>query len=418
MSMTAKGATALPATIHARRLRDWAFLLIALLPSFMALASRSAPAVVGAAACLAVLAALWGAGTGDFAAQARARLSRLLGGLGSAFVALAVISLAWSAHTRLTLFALGEALVSAAAAFALLVALARVEPPRWFLLVAAAAFAAAAVVVVAELSTAMALRRSLGTQAPAHVFNRTVITLLVVYWPLVIMFVRRGLKPVALILGIFLLMAVVRAHSGAAMLGLAAAAFVYGLTRLARGAALGLVAAAMGLAFLLAPVKGELADRLLPTRLVDVLAPAHARDRIDIWQSFDHAIRRRPLLGTGFGTSPALASDPVAAEVPEGRRRVLLGVGHAHDQIVQLWTELGVIGALLAAAMAALVMRHLWRLPTPALAPRLACLAAVMAIAAVGHGAWQGWWIAVLGAAILLFRLAGDTEEEPTHGRP
>ena len=418
MSMTARGAVALPAAVHARRMRDWALLLLALLPFFMALASRSAPAVVAAAASLAVLATLFGAESGNFAAGVRSRASAPLGLLGGTFVGLAVVSLAWSAHTRVTLFALGEALVSALAGFALLVALTRVEPPRWFLLVAAAAFAAAAVIVVAELSTEMALRRSLGTQAPAHVFNRTVITLLILYWPLVIMFVRRGLKPVAFILGIFLLIAVVRAHSGAAMLGLAVAVAVYGLTRLSRRAALGVVAAVLGLAFLVAPVKGELADRMLPTRFVDILAPAHARDRIEIWQSFGDAIRLRPLLGTGFGTSPALAGDPVAAQVPEGRRRVLLGVGHAHDQIVQTWTELGVVGALLAAAMAVLVMRRLWRLPTPALAPRLACLAAVLAIAAVGHGAWQGWWIAVLGVAILLFRLAGDTEEEPAHGRP
>jgi exopolysaccharide production protein ExoQ len=418
MSMTERGATAPPATVYARRLRDWALLLLALLPAFMALASRSAPAVVAAAACLAVVATVFAAERGDFAAALRRRLTTPLGLLGSAFVTLAIVSLIWSAHSRVSLFALGEALVSALASFALLTALARVEPPRWFLLVAAAAFAAAAVVVVAELSSEMALRRSLGTQAPAHVFNRTVMTLLIVYWPLVIMFVRRGLKPVALILGIFLFIAVVRAHSGAAMLGLATAVLMYGLTRVARRAALAVVAVVLGLAFVLAPVKGELADSLLPTGFVDTLAPAHARDRIEIWQSFGEAIRRRPFLGTGFGTSVALAGDPVAAEVPEGRRRVLLGVGHAHDQIVQIWTELGAIGALLAAAVAALVMWRLWRLPTPALAPRLACLAAVVTIAAVGHGAWQGWWIAVLGVAILLFRLAGDTEEEPAHGRP
>ena len=36
-------------------------------------------------------------------------------------------------------------------------------------------------------------------------------------------------------------------------------------------------------------------------------------------------------------------------------------------------------------------------------AKSLSLFAAAFAISVVGHGAWQGWWIAALGAAILWF---------------
>jgi hypothetical protein len=40
----------------------------------------------------------------------------------------------------------------------------------------------------------------------------------------------------------------------------------------------------------------------------------------------------------------------------------------------------------------------------------MALLAAVVAISLIGHGAWQGWWPAAIGAAIVWLRAAEDID--------
>jgi O-antigen ligase len=87
----------------------------------------------------------------------------------------------------------------------------------------------------------------------------------------------------------------------------------------------------------------------------------------------------------------------------------MLGVGHPHDAFLQIWSELGIVGAGLAAAAVIAMMRGLASVPPARLAPRLAAIAAAAAIGLVGHGAWQGWWIAVIGATILLLRFAAGS---------
>ncbi len=147
---------------------------------------------------------------------------------------------------------------------------------------------------------------------------------------------------------------------------------------------------------------GRLADAALPPALHETLADSHSRDRVDIWQSFGEAIRARPLQGSGFGASAALRTHPVAAEV-SAPRRVLLDVGHPHSAPVQVWTETGAIGALLLLVAGLGCLWRLRGLGPHELAPRLAVFASAFCIACVGHGAWQGWWIAILAAAIVWF---------------
>ena len=81
----------------------------------------------------------------------------------------------------------------------------------------------------------------------------------------------------------------------------------------------------------------------------------------------------------------------------------MLAVGHPHSAPVQAWVETGLVGAALLALAALACLARLRRLPAADLAPRLALFSAAFAIAAVGHGAWQGWWVAALAAAILWF---------------
>jgi O-antigen ligase len=141
----------------------------------------------------------------------------------------------------------------------------------------------------------------------------------------------------------------------------------------------------------------------------EAMAASNSRARVDIWLSFGAAVRETPLAGSGFGSSARLHEAPLAARVPPERRE-LLGAGHPHNAALQVWVELGLLGAGLALAVALLALRSPARRGARALAPRLALFGGAAAVALVGHGAWQGWWAAALGASIVWFRIVSFRE--------
>jgi O-antigen ligase len=108
-----------------------------------------------------------------------------------------------------------------------------------------------------------------------------------------------------------------------------------------------------------------------------------------------------------------MAEDPVAQMVADPFR-VLLGAGHPHNALLQIWVELGAAGAVLAATLLVLTTIWAWRLRGLAAVIVAGLAGTVLSIAAVSHGAWQGWWIADVGAAIAL--IAAKLREMP-HAR-
>ena len=152
----------------------------------------------------------------------------------------------------------------------------------------------------------------------------------------------------------------------------------------------------------MAPMLGIAATNWLPSQILNRFAVMTGQARIDIWVSFGELVRASPLCGAGFGTSATMHLHSLANAVsPEHRQ--LLAVGHPHDMPLQAWAETGVIGVGLLTLAGLLLLLRLRRQPAAEMAPRLALFAGAFAISVVGHGAWQGWWIAVLGGAILWF---------------
>jgi O-antigen ligase len=106
--------------------------------------------------------------------------------------------------------------------------------------------------------------------------------------------------------------------------------------------------------------------------------------RMDIWRFTTAQLMHSPWLGLGLDAS-----------------RTFPGIIalHPHDGALQLWFELGVIGAGLAAAFWGLIF---WRLAKPAENRLFAAMASAMAVVYLVIGAfsfsvWQEWWIC-LGA--------------------
>ena len=168
--------------------------------------------------------------------------------------------------------------------------------------------------------------------------------------------------------------------------------------RAALSASVGLAAASV----LFAPVLGFVAGRV-PESVLERL-PMSWDHRLRMW---DYALARtleRPLLGHGLDASRAM-QDSFTTRIGVDIPFISL---HPHNIGLQVWMELGAIGALLA-TFAILAMRPALRLMAGRNRLRAAALAGLVAGAAAASaitvGAWQYWWwglVALAGACVAL----------------
>ena len=79
---------------------------------------------------------------------------------------------------------------------------------------------------------------------------------------------------------------------------------------------------------------------------------------------------------------------------------------HPHNAAIQIWLELGGIGALLYAVLLFILTQMIWRQAQGLLlrASLMGGWASAVAMLHLSYGVWQFWWIATLGmiAAMLL----------------
>ncbi|RVU36350.1 hypothetical protein EOI86_14155 [Hwanghaeella grinnelliae] len=96
------------------------------------------------------------------------------------------------------------------------------------------------------------------------------------------------------------------------------------------------------------------------------------------------AISNRPLLGLGLGGGLNAAAGP-SGTLP-----------HQGSAILQIWLDLGIVGAAILGALVTMLAFAGWTGPPAPRAARLGLLAAAFVLAYFGHGAWQTWWVATL----------------------
>ncbi len=180
-----------------------------------------------------------------------------------------------------------------------------------------------------------------------------------------------------------------------------------------------LVAAATARASVLVPrlVGGGLAAAILAMPLLVAAIPAlpverlpfSALHRMLIWDFTAMRIAERPILGWGMEASrevPGGRGNPPAdildhLRVTDPARRAAFAAPHVqilplhpHNGALQVWLELGAIGALLAAWLAWALGVAAARAPCPPAAAGALASAAVTAM--LSFGAWQAWWVAAM----------------------
>jgi O-antigen ligase len=283
------------------------------------------------------------------------------------------------------------------------------HPSRRFMRVLAVTVILASCLLYYEFATEFALRKwlALDRRQESFYFNRAALTCLVLAVPVIDRLWREGARRdrvLACLLGLVVATLVFASDSEAAKLGLV----VMVVAGIVFAAAPRLMLAATAAAFLatmaLAPAIGPTLEAQLPASLRSHLQPSH-EVRIDIWETFGEAAMLRPLRGYGFNAAATLDQDPVAQTISPPRR-AMLAIGHPHSAPLQAWVDTGLVGAALLSAAGLLLLARLRRLQPPRSAMPAAFFAGCFAIVVVAHGAWQGWWIAVLTLAALLFAAA------------
>jgi O-antigen ligase len=239
--------------------------------------------------------------------------------------------------------------------------------------------------------------------------SRAAYVLALLFWPAAVRvdhpklrFVAAGLAAATLV-GAFVL----NADAPFAALGVASAVF-FAVRFGGRPAVLVLLAGVV-LYFLTAPVLILLLDRgqTLHPAADDIRVQSWAI-RLDIWRFAAARIHERPFWGWGLD-----AARTFSPNIPL----------HTHNAAIQIWLELGAVGACLAALFWSWVVVQIDRLESvdrPAAAAAAAATSAYLTIGALSFGVWQEWWLALgaLTAVVCIALVKAREQDRPAHEAP
>ena len=411
---TGAGAGAI-VSASADLMRRWAarlagFCLGLVMPLAMVYANKSTPAVLGLALLFSAAALPRGHWRSEVGPALALWAHSPLGRIGALFTVWALVTIGWSVSPHASLVAFGQAIAPVLIGAGVLLLFPRVTKADAITFLLAGVVVAGALIVV-DLNTDLLVRRLLGVRAENFAFNRSVVTLALLFWPLLAGLSPGGRAIIGPPLFCGMVAVVASSDSGTSVMALAAGAAAYAIALLAPRLARALAIAGVLAALAVAPIVGRLAEAVATSEMQRALSSAHTAERIAIWKAFGALVASWWRIGTGFASSGFILSDPRSASVPEALRPDL-GWGHPHNIFLQIWSELGVVGVLLAAAGLAVALATSLRPGSRQLAFRTAFAVSAVAIGCVSHGAWQAWWLALVAACLAWFMV---TEQRDAH---
>lgn len=153
--------------------------------------------------------------------------------------------------------------------------------------------------------------------------------------------------------------------------------------------------------------------------------------RMIIWRYVSEKIQAKPILGWGLHAGRLLPDrenrangDPRYADIfavtwfGPGAKVELMPL-HPHNATLHLWLELGAVGAVLYAALYALCLLGLLRIPVPraALAGGAGAITGTFVLGQLSFSVWQSWWLCaqflVAALYILMARRDGGAVPPP-----
>lgn len=253
-----------------------------------------------------------------------------------------------------------------------------------------------------------------------HTLNRGLSFLTLLAWPLLAWLLAcRAWIMLAVLLG-GLIVTLMLGSSAAAM-----AAFVCGAGAAALGAVLSPAAIRWGLR-ILALVAALAGPWLLTQGVAQHREGFHGAEssvlaRLEILALYADPLAARPVLGWGIGTATEVPLTPIAPELYVGPPALQEGTPpagaffhidpasmtvHPHNNFVEIWLELGVVGVLLAAGLAWWTAGRIGQLPGRLdRAAASGVFVGIILIASSAYGIWQEDWLGHILFIAVLARL-------------
>jgi len=269
-----------------------------------------------------------------------------------------------------------------------------------------------------------------GGDAPAYrmIFLQTGANLLaILIWPTAAVAWRRFMPALAVALVGTAGALIVLVGAAAAAAAFVAGGLVFGAARLAPRATLMIVGGLVAAGFVLAPLVSTVVTvgpwmKSLPDPVV--ISVYH---RAKIWSFTAERIKERPLLGWGLDSARSIPGGDEKVDInkeldyrqPEGvpPKYTIAAVKlplHPHNGILQLWLELGAVGAALGLGMVVIATVAIGRgARDPASkSAQVATFLAALVVAGLSYGLWQSWWLSALWliAAAVVGLPSGRTE--------
>jgi len=386
--------------------------LFASIPLTIVIATRSTPAVVGLIA-FCILTISWFGKLKFQNTFSFHYFSTPLGLTGCLFLIWCLISIFWSSEPYVSFrkwIELFASVLLSAILICYLPEYLKKKHFRWFL----AMIALSCFIILLELQTGLFFRKSIKGEVFTYIFNRPALTLVFLSIPILtnwkraiavltgkskekwLWFLATTAGLICVVLGI--------ADSGAAVLGGLTAFCAYCFIRFFPKTALGASVGLLIFLFTLAPFTGFLFDTLLPEKAFSILENAHARERVDIWKSFGKVTLEQPILGAGLDMSKFAEKDSGSYNLSlNASEKEALNMGHPHNAVLQIWYELGMVGAFLFLTICLIIVKHIWKTQTQFRAGEYAYFCAAIFVSASAHGFWQSWWIVTVASGIVWF---------------
>lgn len=377
------------------------FLLFVVLPVVMVFANRATAAILAFACSLMLVARVLDRRRNDLLAEVRAAILRPVGLLFLAFFLLALAGIPRTAHAQFHLWRLGEAFVPVATTMLLLFILPAKNLYLSFRLLALGLLLASAL-VFAEIAQPGLMRRFFGLREEVFRLNRALVTLVMLLPVLGILAETRRERFIAILVSAVVVVAAFRSDSATSALAALVLGIVSALAWLNWAWMSRLVLSGTLLAIVTGPFHGLILGTMFPDWLHEKLRSASSAIRVKIYTAFESAISAAPIFGSGFNSASRYKDEPGFHRIP-AELQSHVEFGHPHNAAVQLWLEMGLVGAAIVAALVVFAYRALQGLPAQMRPFALGFWAAVVAVAIVSHGAWQAWWLALVGIGIVLF---------------
>ncbi len=136
-----------------------------------------------------------------------------------------------------------------------------------------------------------------------------------------------------------------------------------------------------------------------------------ARHRVVIWGTAAEEVMHAPLIGIGADATRS-AMHKAVTKARQAERTRDLGqfesgyATHAHNVYLQVWYELGAVGALLFLTIGLFTLRAIAKLQAGVQPAAIAMFVTTSLLIGFSYSIWQTWFISAFGLAVALFAVA------------